>query len=118
MLLSEKRHRLELLKVNNLHSGLPAHYQYRGNIRTEGGEISNNIIECMMNNILESDHTKSPLHRFKRHPLKPSHQHNITTNSSLQQLKMQRETRLVFMLTFITLLSLLHCQVMVVYIIA
>ena len=32
-----------------------------GNIHTERGEISNNIIEYMINNILETVHTKSPL---------------------------------------------------------
>ena len=33
---SEQWHWLELLKVNKLHSRLPAHYQHRGNIQTEG----------------------------------------------------------------------------------
>ena len=61
--ISERRHRLELMKVDSLHSGLPAwcRIKHHSNRR---GEISNNIIGCMINTILESVHSKSPLHNF------------------------------------------------------
>ena len=57
------------MKVNNLHSRIPAHYQYKGNNQKRKGEISNNRIEHMINIILELVYAKSPHHNFKQHQL-------------------------------------------------
>ena len=57
------------------------HITNRGQHSNRRGEISNYIIECMIINISESVHIKSPLHNFQTSLISTKHQHDITTNS-------------------------------------